>query len=144
FSTIGYVILLNMMSVNVGVRYFSLFCIVGGGYIAQPIVLVWLSNNMSGHYKVGVASAMQVGIGNSGGIIASNMFITSQAPTYHLGFGLGLGLVWLCVLSSLIFLFYIRRENRLRDEGKRDDRYNLPDDEKNNLGDDHPSFRFTF
>ncbi|UZP45198.1 hypothetical protein NXS19_013010 [Fusarium pseudograminearum] len=143
FSTIGYVILLNMMSVTVGVRYFSLFCIVGGGYIAQPIVLVWLSNNMSGHYKVGVASAMQVGIGNVGGIIASNMFVTSQAPTYPLGFGLGLGLVWLCVLSSLIFLFYIQRENRLRDEGKRDDRYNLPDDEKNNLGDDHPSFRFT-
>lgn len=71
------------------------------------------------------------------------MFVTSQAPTYPLGFGLGLGLVWLCVLSSLVFLLYIRRENRLRDEGKRDDRYNLPDDEKNNLGDDHPSFRFT-
>ncbi|KAF4950525.1 hypothetical protein FSARC_13166 [Fusarium sarcochroum] len=128
----------------VGVRYFALFCIVSGGYIAQPIVLVWVSNNMSGHYKVGVASAMQVGIGNIGGIIASNMFVTTQAPTYPLGFGLGLGLVWLCVLSSLVFLFYIRRENKIRDEGKRDHRYNLPDDEKNNLGDDHPSFRFTF
>ncbi|KAM0547800.1 hypothetical protein ACHAPJ_010261 [Fusarium lateritium] len=70
FATVGYVILLNMMSVPVGVRYFALFCIVAGGYIAQPIVLVWVSNNMSGHYKVGVASAMQVGIGNIGGIIA--------------------------------------------------------------------------
>lgn len=59
-----------MMSVSVGIRYFALFCIVGGGYIAQPIVLVWASNNNSGHYKVGVASAMQVGIGNVGGIIA--------------------------------------------------------------------------
>ncbi|KAJ4250156.1 hypothetical protein NW762_011969 [Fusarium torreyae] len=144
FATVGYVILLNMMSVPVGVRYFALFCIVAGGYIAQPIVLVWVSNNMSGHYKVGVASAMQVGIGNVGGIIASNMFVTTQAPTYPLGFGLGLGLVWLCVLSSLVFFFYIRRENAIRDEGKRDHRYNLPDDEKNNLGDDHPSFRFTF
>ncbi|KAJ3531509.1 hypothetical protein NM208_g8847 [Fusarium decemcellulare] len=144
FATIGYVILLNMMSVSVGVRYFALFCIVGGGYIAQPIVLVWASNNNSGHYKVGVASAMQVGLGNSGGIIASNMFVTGQAPKYPLGFGLGLGLVWLCVLSSVVFLFYIRRENRLRDEGKRDDRYNLPEDERNNLGDDHPAFRFTF
>ncbi|KAF4463501.1 hypothetical protein FALBO_9666 [Fusarium albosuccineum] len=144
FATIGYVILLNMMSVSVGVRYFALFCIVGGGYIAQPIVLVWASNNNSGHYKVGVASAMQVGLGNSGGIIASNMFVTGQAPKYPLGFGLGLGLVWLCVLSSIVFLFYIRRENRLREEGKRDDRYNLPEDERNNLGDDHPAFRFTF
>ncbi|KAF5589555.1 nicotinamide mononucleotide permease [Fusarium pseudocircinatum] len=112
FTTVGYVILLNMMSVSVGIRYMALFFIVAGGYIAQPIVLVWVSNNMAGHYKLGVASAMQVGFGNIGGIIASNIFVTTQAPTYPLGFGLGLGLVWLCGLSSLVFLFYIRRENR--------------------------------
>ncbi|EXL45949.1 hypothetical protein FOCG_11943 [Fusarium oxysporum f. sp. radicis-lycopersici 26381] len=144
FTTVGYVILLNMMSVSVGIRYMALFFIVAGGYIAQPIVLVWVSNNMAGHYKLGVASAMQIGIGNVGGIIASNIFVTTQAPTYPLGFGLGLGLVWLCGLSSLVFLLYIRRENRLRDEGKRDHRYGLPEDERNNLGDDHPSFRFTY
>ncbi|KAF5975630.1 nicotinamide mononucleotide permease [Fusarium bulbicola] len=130
FTTVGYVILLNMMSVSVAIRYMALFFIVGGGYIAQPIVLVWVSNNMAGHYKLGVASAMQIGFGNIGGIIASNIFVTTQAPTYPLGFGLGLGLVWLCGLSSLVFLFYIRRENKLRDEGKRDHRYNLPEDER--------------
>nr|RBQ97623.1 hypothetical protein FVER53263_00125 [Fusarium verticillioides] len=92
FTTVGYVILLNMMSVSVGIRYMALFFIVAGGYIAQPIVLVWVSNNMAGHYKLGVASAMQVGFGNIGGIIASNIFVTTQAPTYPLGFGLGLGL----------------------------------------------------
>lgn len=72
------------------------------------------------------------------------MFLESEAPEYPLGYGLGLGLVWLCVTSSVIFLFYIRRENRLREQGARDHRYNLPDDEKNNLGDDHPAFRFTY
>ncbi|EXJ68281.1 uncharacterized protein A1O5_08896 [Cladophialophora psammophila CBS 110553] len=143
-ATIGYAILLNMHHVSVGVRYFALYLIVGGGYIAQPITLVWLNNNVSGHYKRSVSAAMMVGFGNCGGIIASNMFLTSQAPEYPLGYSLGLGLVWLCVLSSVIFLFYIRRENRLRDQGRRDDRYNLPDDEKNNLGDDHPGFRFTY
>jgi hypothetical protein len=70
FSTIGYVILLNMHRVDVGVRYFALFTIVGGGYIAQPITLVWMSNNVAGHYKVGISAAMQVGFGNIGGIIA--------------------------------------------------------------------------
>ena len=87
---------------------------------------------------------MQVGIGNIGGIIASNIYLQSQAPTYHLGFGLGLALVWVCVAAACIFLFYVKRENRLRDEGKRDDRYNLPGAERNNLGDDHPAFRFTY
>lgn len=70
FITVGYIILLNMMSVSVGIRYMALFFIVCGGYIAQPIVLVWVSNNMAGHYKLGVASAMQIGFGNIGGIIA--------------------------------------------------------------------------
>lgn len=32
----------------------------------------------------------------------------------------------------------------MREQGKRDHRLNLPDDEKTNLGDDHPSFRFTY
>ncbi|KAK5468804.1 hypothetical protein LTR20_003150 [Exophiala xenobiotica] len=143
-TTIGYVILLNMEHVAVGARYFALYLVICGGYIAQPITLVWVNNNMSGHYKRGVSSALMVGFGNCGGIVASNMFLSSQAPTYHLGFGLGLALVWLCVFSSIALFFYIRRENRLRDEGRRDDRYQLPEDEKHNLGDDHPAFRFTY
>ena len=61
FATIGYIILLNMHKVQVGVRYFALFSIVGGGYIAQPIALVWLSNNVAGHYKIGVSAACMVG-----------------------------------------------------------------------------------
>lgn len=63
-ATTGYSILLAMHQVTVGVRYFAIFLIVGGGYIAQPIVLVWLSNNLGGHYKRGVGAALQVGLGN--------------------------------------------------------------------------------
>lgn len=70
-ATIGYIILLNIHRVAVGVRYFALYLIISGGYIAQPIALVWVNNNMSGHYKRGVSGAMMVGFGNCGGIIAS-------------------------------------------------------------------------
>jgi hypothetical protein len=143
-ATIGYAILLNMHHVTVGVRYFAVFAIVGGGYIAQPITLVWLNNNLGGHYKRGVGAALQVGLGNCGGIIASNIYLQSQAPEYPLGFGLGLGLVWLCVAASCAMLLYLRRENRLRDAGKRDHRYQLPEAERNNLGDDNPALRFTY
>jgi cyanate permease len=52
-ATAGYAILLNMEHVPVGARYFALYLITGGGYIAQPVVIVWLSNNVSGHYKRG-------------------------------------------------------------------------------------------
>jgi cyanate permease len=53
-ATTGYAILLNMKHVPVGARYFALYLITGGGYIAQPVTIVWLSNNMGGHYKRGM------------------------------------------------------------------------------------------
>jgi hypothetical protein len=143
-STLGYIILLNMHSVAVGVRYFAIFCCLSGAFIVQPVTIVWLSNNVAGHYKSGVSSAMQIGLGNTGGIVASLMFVTEQAPEYPLGYGLGLGLVWLCVIAATLFLLVLRRENKIRDAGGRDDRYNLPEEEKRNLGDDHPAFRFTY
>lgn len=143
-ATIGYAILLNLHSVDVGVRYFAIFLITSGGYVAQPISVVWLNNNLSGHYKRGVGAAMQVGIGNVGGIIASNIFIQSQAPEYKVGFGVCVGFTWLCVLSALIMVFHVRRENKIRDQGKRDHLLQLDEDSKNNLGDDHPNFRFTY
>ena len=143
-ATIGYAILLDMHAVPVGARYFAVFAIVGGGYIAQPITLVWLNNNLGGHYKRGVGAALQVGVGNIGGIVASNIFLQSQAPEYPLGFGLALALVWLCAIAAVLFFFYIRRENKLRNAGKRDYRYNAPEMERKNMGDDYPAFRFTY
>ena len=143
-ATIGYAILLDMLDVPVGARYFALFLITTGGYIAQPVVLVWLSNNVSGHYKRGVSSAVQIGIGNIGGIVASNVYLSKQAPKYPLGFGVGLGFLWMCILSSTIFFFYLKRENKLRDGGKRDDRLDASPEVLMNLGDDHPSFRFSY
>ena len=143
-ATIGYSILLSMHTVSVGVRYFAVFTIVGGGYIAQPITIGWLNNNLGGHYKRGVGAALQIGLGNIGGIVASNIYLMSEAPEYPTGFGVSLAFVWLCAISACLFAIYIRRENRLRDQGKRDDRYQLPEEERNNLGDDHPAFRFSY
>ncbi|RVX76068.1 hypothetical protein B0A52_00425 [Exophiala mesophila] len=143
-TSIGYIILLNMHSVAVGVRYFAVFCCLGGGFVVQPTIIAWLSNNVSGSYKSGISSGMQLGFGNIGGIIASNIYLNSQAPEYPLGFGLGLGMVWFCIICATAFFFLIWRENRIRNAGGRDDRYSLPEEELNNLGDDHPTFRFTY
>lgn len=143
-ATTGYSILLAMHEVTVAVRYMAVFFVVGGGFIAQPITIVWLNNNLGGHYKRGVGAAMQIGIGNFGGIVASNIFLQSEAPEYPLGFGTALGMVGLCVLSACAFLIYLMRENKLRAQGKRDHRLQLPEEERNNLGDDYPAFRFTY
>lgn len=143
-ATVGYVLLIRQTDVVVGVRYFAVFAITSGGFISQPMVLGWLSNNMGGHYKRSVSSSMQIGIGNTGGLVASNVFFSSEAPLYPTGYGTSLGLMWICGLASTAFVLYMWRENRIRDAGGRDYRLELPREELENLGDDHPSFRFTY
>lgn len=143
-ATIGYVILICQKSVPVGARYFALYAITGGGYMTQPMLMGWLSNNMAGHYKQSIAAAMQIGLGNCGGLVASNVFFDEEAPTYPTGFGVSLGMVWLCGGSCVVFFVWLWRENRMREMGKRDCRYQWPREELENLGDGHPAFRFTY
>lgn len=140
-ASTGYIMLLAQDKLSAGVKYFALFLIVPGGYITQPIVLVWLSNLVSGHYKRSVSSAMQVGIGNLGGIVASNVFFKSEAPKYPTGYGVSLGMLWICGAACTAMFFLVKIENKKRDRGERDWRLEEPD--ADNLGDDHPHFRLT-
>lgn len=86
-------------------------------------------------------SGTMIGLGNGGGLIASNIFITTQAPYYRVGYGVSLALLLNTGLFATIFLFLLKRENKKRDAGLRDERLNAPD--ADNMGDDHPSFRFS-
>ncbi|KAG8169071.1 hypothetical protein KVR01_001820 [Diaporthe batatas] len=140
-ASVGYILLLCQLSISVGVKYFALFLIVSGGYITQPVTLTWLQNNVSGHYKRSVAAAMQVGFGNCGGIVASNIYFQAEAPEYWTGYGVSLALVWICGTACTALFFGVRRENRRRDRGDRAWRLDEPD--VDNMGDDHPEWRFT-
>ncbi|KAJ5889602.1 hypothetical protein N7504_010412 [Penicillium tannophilum] len=143
FGTVGYSICLGQNGLPTGVKYMACFFITSGGYMAQPVTLVWLSNNVGGHYKRSISSALQVGLGNCGGIIASNVFISNQAPLYPVGYGVSLGMLLLTSITATAFLFGLKHENKMRDQGKRDWRLGEPDREVENMGDDHPHFRFT-
>lgn len=35
---------------------------------------------MGGHYKKSIGSAMMIGLGNAGGLVASNVYVTKEAP----------------------------------------------------------------
>jgi hypothetical protein len=98
---------------------------------------------MGGHYKRSIATALQIGLGNAGGIVASNIFITKQSPRYTTGYGTSLGMLLMCGVTCTVFYFGLKRENKKRDNGSRDYRFEREGEELGNMGDDHPDFRFT-
>jgi hypothetical protein len=54
--------------------------ITSGIYPTVPLIGVWNSNNIGGSLKRSVGIAMQVGIGNLGGIIASFVYRSADEP----------------------------------------------------------------
>ncbi|KAI4718923.1 MFS general substrate transporter [Aureobasidium sp. EXF-10727] len=143
-GSVGFIILLVQKSpvVGPGVAYMALFFITSAGYIVQPMVVSWVMNNASGHYKRAFTSGTMIGLGNAGGLVSSNVFFQEEAPYYPTGYGTSLALLILTSIAAVVFYLGLKRENARRDAGKRDDRLQLSD--ADNLGDDHPSFRFSF
>ncbi|KAI9685055.1 MAG: hypothetical protein M1822_005447 [Bathelium mastoideum] len=143
-ATVGYCILLAQTHVSVGIKYMAVFFVAAGGHSTHPITLGWLTNNVSGHYKRAISTAIQISIGNCAGFVGSNVFVDSQAPAYTVGYGVSLACIWLTVVMATIFLCGLRWENWKRERGEQDWRYNLPPEELKNLGDDHPAWRFVY
>jgi len=53
---------------NPKVVYGGVFIAACGIYPAFPGIIAWLSNNLAGSYKRAAGMAMQIGIGNLGGV----------------------------------------------------------------------------
>lgn len=53
FGAVGYLVLLLQKEAGItpGVKYMALFFITSSGYIVQPMVVSWVMNCASGHYK---------------------------------------------------------------------------------------------
>ncbi|KII83239.1 hypothetical protein PLICRDRAFT_47390 [Plicaturopsis crispa FD-325 SS-3] len=138
---------INISAASVGAKYFGTFFVVAGSYAAFPGVVSWLGNNLSGQYKRGVGMAVQIGIGNFGGAIASNIYRTQDAPRYVVGHGIelmfvGIGLV--CVPAAMIAYARInaRRDREAAAQGEKGVVGWTPQ-ELRELGDRAPDFRYT-
>ncbi|KAI1321109.1 MFS general substrate transporter [Xylariaceae sp. FL0255] len=149
-ATIGYAILVHLsrggseaVNRSRNTLYGAIFITSIGGYICTPMALAWLANNIAGHWKRAFGSGIQVSLGNIVGIVASNIFLDSEAPRYPTGYGTAIAFTWIGGLAATVLFLVLKRENKLRDAGRRDERLNAPRDELENMGDYHPSFRFT-
>ncbi|KAL7904507.1 MFS general substrate transporter [Trichoderma velutinum] len=140
-ATIGFGILLTQEGKSRDYKYGAVFLVFGGAYMVLPLALVWLQNNLAGQWKRAFGSSIQVAIGNFGALVASNIFIASEAPTYVTGYSVSLAMMWMGIFSATILSWLMLRENEKRDAGERDDR--LTAEGNNNMGDGHPNFRYT-
>lgn len=121
-----------------------------------------LGNNLSGQYKRGVGMALQIGIGNFSGAIASNIYRTQDSPRFILGRTLFMfiitrvlsdtwledGLEFLFIGIGLacvpIAVFSYRKINRERDALERSgEGPKYSPEELRRMGDRAPDFRYT-
>jgi predicted sugar kinase len=78
-SIAGYATMANVASATVR---FGMTCLMAiGMYASVPCILVWNSNNSAGHYKRATTSALQLGVANAGGFVASG-FLFPFSPLH--------------------------------------------------------------
>ncbi|KAH6621950.1 major facilitator superfamily domain-containing protein [Boeremia exigua] len=101
---------------NNGVRYFGVFLGIMGGQGNVPAILTYQANNIRMQSKRSVASALQIGFGGIGGILASTVFRQQDAPKYVVGLWVSAGLQFytLAVLAATSWLFW--KTNKKADE----------------------------
>jgi hypothetical protein len=64
-----------------------------GIYPQIPLGMAWNSGNIGGSLKRGTGIAMQVMGGNCGGIVASYVYLSRDAPRFKIGHGILIGFI---------------------------------------------------
>ncbi|GAA6015269.1 hypothetical protein JCM11491_000993 [Sporobolomyces phaffii] len=103
-----------------GVRYFGSFLAIAGAQSNVPAALTYQANNVRSHSKRAVSSAICVGMGGVGGIMASLVYRQIDYPRYLPGLWATVA-CQLCILLILVALsFYFRLRNGQADKGHRE------------------------
>ncbi|KAI1105475.1 MFS general substrate transporter [Jackrogersella minutella] len=103
-------------STNPRVVYGGVFVVACAIYPAFPGVITWLANNLAGSYKRSSGIALQIGIGNLGGAMASNFYRQKDSPRYILGHGLELAFIGAGLIAALILVIGYNTINKKRDK----------------------------
>ncbi|KAK4160701.1 MFS general substrate transporter [Cladorrhinum sp. PSN259] len=130
---------------NPRVVYGGVFIATCAIYPAFPGVITWLCNNLSGSYKRSVGMAIQIGVGNLGGAMASNFYRQHDAPRYILGHALELGFIVAGIAAAFILILGYTTINKKREKTIREGGLSLyTSEELSAMGDRAPTFRYMY
>ncbi|KAK5077705.1 hypothetical protein LTR24_009404 [Lithohypha guttulata] len=126
FGIVGFCMLIG--STEPRIQYAGTFLGAMGIYPAVPNSLTWAANNLEGVYKRGVCIGIIVGWGNLNGV----------------GHGVVLAYQLIALLGGTIIMhLMLRRENRLRASGRRDNMHQgMTADQIWVAGDNRPDFKY--
>lgn len=88
-----------------------------------------------------MATAVLIGIGNLGGVYASNWYRPQDAPKYLLGHGMEIMFIVMGFTAVNILRFTYTRINKTRD-GQHELVASMTEEELAEMGDRSPSFRY--
>lgn len=143
FMLFGYLLAFNLSHKKPIAVYVGCYFIALGLYPALPAIVSWMSNNVAGTYKRAVAMAIQIGIGNLSGAIASNIYRAEDKPEFKLGHGMEIMFVCIGIVALIVLNLGYHRVNKQKAEkvasGAYDDCTPL---ELSEMGDRSPFFRY--
>jgi len=126
-----------------GIRYMGLFFMASGAYLAMPISVIWISINVGKGYKRTIALGAIINFGTAGAFVSTNVFLKKEEPRFHTGFSTGLGLACLGFASATVMYVGCMLSNRKRDERRKELPVVLDMDGVEDLGEEHPDFRYS-
>ncbi|KAJ3565456.1 hypothetical protein NP233_g7613 [Leucocoprinus birnbaumii] len=134
---VGYIILI--CSRTPALSYFAVYLAISAIYPTIPNSVAWVAGNVEGSYKRSVTLGMAIGFGNLNGAVTSNIvsstldlsgnaliisatqYRAKDQPWYRLGHGIVLAYIGIGFFSSIIYAYFLHRENLKRERGERDE-----------------------
>ncbi|KDN47749.1 MFS general substrate transporter [Tilletiaria anomala UBC 951] len=120
-GAVGYIILLA--SNNNALSYFAIYIAATGIYCTIPNTIALTSASIEGTFKKSVVMGYIISFGNLNGAVTSGaIYKAKDAPHYRLGHGIVLLYICIGIISTGVYWWCVSRENRLRDEGARNEK----------------------
>ncbi|KAK5096206.1 hypothetical protein LTR24_002611 [Lithohypha guttulata] len=124
-----------------GLVYAGCFISTACCYPAYVLTISWILPNVAPTYKRAVASAVLIGVGNLGGVFASNFYRSEDAPEYLLGHGMEIMMICIGFIALNVLRFLYTKENKARLH-RQEAVANMTEEELADMGDRSPTFRY--
>lgn len=88
--------------------------------------------------------ALQLTVGNLGGAVGSNIYLSREAPRYWTGYGVSLGVLVMAIIAGIILRIKLKAINAERDKMTTEEIYaRYTPAQLADMGDKSPLFRYT-